>query len=104
MPVEMANSLLAEMRNGTRGGLLGYPAALTPREQDVLSLLVLGLTNKEIARKLHISSHGVKRLVANILAKSNTPSRTLAVAKALQDGWPVSGRFGPWSAHHATCR
>ncbi|WP_433273753.1 helix-turn-helix domain-containing protein [Actinosynnema sp. CS-041913] len=89
MPVTMANSLLAEVRNGPRGGVLPHPAALTAREQQVLSLLVQGMTNKQIARKLRISSHGVKRLVANILAKLNTPNRTLAVARALQDGWPA---------------
>ncbi|MFE2757725.1 LuxR C-terminal-related transcriptional regulator [Actinosynnema sp. NPDC059335] len=87
MPVKMANSLLAEVRGGARTGVVPFPASLTPREQQVLSLLVLGLTNKQIARKLRISSHGVKRLVANILAKLNTPNRTLAVAKALRDGW-----------------
>lgn len=87
MPVKMANSLLAEVRGGARTGVVPFPATLTPREQQVLSLLVLGLTNKQIARKLRISSHGVKRLVANILAKLNTPNRTLAVAKALRDGW-----------------
>jgi DNA-binding NarL/FixJ family response regulator len=90
MPVRMAHSLLAEVRGGARTGAVPYPTTLTPREQQVLSLLVLGMTNNEIARKLRISSHGVKRLVANILAKLHTPNRTLAVAKALQDGWAVA--------------
>ncbi|MBW4717986.1 helix-turn-helix transcriptional regulator [Saccharothrix obliqua] len=89
MPVGMAHSLLAGVRSGPRANALPPPPPLTAREQQVMSLLVEGMTNKQIARKLRISSHGVKRLVASILAKLNTPNRTLAVAKALQDGWPV---------------
>ncbi len=59
---------------------------LTPREQEVLILLVDGLSNKQIARRLSISVHGAKRLVANILAKLDCSTRTLAVAKALREG------------------
>jgi two-component system nitrate/nitrite response regulator NarL len=59
---------------------------LTPREQEALHLLVEGLSNKQIARRLDISEHGAKRLVANILSKMDCPNRTLAVAKALRDG------------------
>lgn len=59
---------------------------ITPREQEALALLVDGLSNKQIARRLQISEHGAKRLVANILAKMDCPNRTLAVARALRDG------------------
>jgi DNA-binding NarL/FixJ family response regulator len=66
---------------------LSYPQAtrITPREQQVLKLLVDGLSNKQIARKLEISEHGTKRLVANILAKLNCDNRTMAVAKVLRE-------------------
>ncbi|MCX4746058.1 LuxR C-terminal-related transcriptional regulator [Kitasatospora sp. NBC_01287] len=59
---------------------------LTPREQEVLPLLVDGLSNKQIARRLGISEHGAKRLVANILAKLDSPNRTCAVTRALREG------------------
>jgi DNA-binding NarL/FixJ family response regulator len=59
---------------------------ITPREQETLALLVDGLSNKQIARRLRISEHGAKRLVANILAKMDCPNRTLAVARAIRDG------------------
>jgi len=59
---------------------------LTPREHETLLLMVEGLSNKQIARRLSISEHGAKRLVANILSKMDCPNRTLAVAKALRDG------------------
>jgi two-component system, NarL family, nitrate/nitrite response regulator NarL len=58
---------------------------LSPREAEVLDLLVDGLSNKQIARALRISEHGAKRHVANVLMKLNCPNRTLAVARALQD-------------------
>jgi two-component system, NarL family, nitrate/nitrite response regulator NarL len=59
---------------------------LTPREHEALLLMVEGLSNKQIARRLGISEHGAKRLVANILSKMDCPNRTLAVAKALREG------------------
>ncbi|MEV6838823.1 LuxR C-terminal-related transcriptional regulator [Streptomyces sp. NPDC051133] len=59
---------------------------LTPREQQALVLLVDGLSNKQIGRRLGISDHGAKRLVGNILAKLDCPNRTSVVALALRDG------------------
>ncbi|MFD0626787.1 response regulator transcription factor [Streptomyces sanglieri] len=57
-----------------------------PREQQVLALLAQGFSNKQIARRIGISEHGAKRHVTNLLAKLNSPNRTLAVALALQEG------------------
>lgn len=59
---------------------------LTPREREVLALLVEGCSNKEIADRIAISPHGVKRIVANVLAKLNCPNRTSAAARALTEG------------------
>lgn len=87
MPATLLRSLMDEVRSdgnprnaGSQPGM-----TLTPRETDVLGLLVDGLSNKQIARRLGISSHGVKRLVSNVLAKLHCPNRTLAVAKAIRD-------------------
>lgn len=59
---------------------------LTPREMQVLECLAQGLSNKQVARRLAISEHGVKRLVGNVLAKFNCPNRTLAVVRAMEAG------------------
>jgi len=84
MPAMLANRLLTQARET---GLRPTAAPnLTPRERQVLQLLVEGLSNKQIARRLSISQHGVKRLVSNVLAKLNCPNRTQAVAVALTDG------------------
>jgi len=57
---------------------------LTPREHQVLALLVEGLTNPEIAETLIISRSTVKFHVSSILSKLKASGRTEAVATALQ--------------------
>jgi LuxR family transcriptional regulator, maltose regulon positive regulatory protein len=60
--------------------------ALTRRELEVLLHLAEGRTNPEIAARLQISHHTVKRHIANILAKLGLPSRTAAAAHAVRTG------------------
>jgi non-specific serine/threonine protein kinase len=73
------------------GDLQSCPApldaeALTPREREVLRLLVDGLADKEIAATLGISRHTVSNHVMAIRDKLAAPSRAGAVAIALRDG------------------
>jgi NarL family two-component system response regulator LiaR len=60
----------------------GY--SLTERELEILSLMVKGLTNPQIAEQLVISRSTVKFHVSAILSKLGVASRTEAVALALQ--------------------
>jgi DNA-binding NarL/FixJ family response regulator len=60
-------------------------AVLTTREREILALAGEGLTNKEIARRLHIELPTVKSHMHNILEKLHVRSRTEAAALAL---WP----------------
>ena len=60
--------------------------SLTPREKEVLYLLAEGLTNKAIARELHISEHTIKFHVNAIMGKLNAQSRTDAVVRATRLG------------------
>jgi NarL family two-component system response regulator LiaR len=55
---------------------------LTPRERDVLALLVEGLTNAEIAGRLGVSRSTVKVHVSNILSKLGVSSRGEAIGVA----------------------
>jgi DNA-binding NarL/FixJ family response regulator len=59
---------------------------LTDREREVLALLALGLANKAIARRLHVTDHTVKFHVGSILAKLEAASRTEAVTRAARRG------------------
>ena len=59
---------------------------LTPREIEVLRLLVEGLSNRAIASRLDISEHTVKYHVNAIMSKLNAQSRTEAVVRAARLG------------------
>lgn len=60
---------------------------LTDRELQVLRLVADGCSNEEIAARLTIAEHTVKRHVANIRAKLGAPSRTAAASYAIREGW-----------------
>jgi DNA-binding NarL/FixJ family response regulator len=90
------NELLARVRR-----LLPVPLAdgrtahkLTRRELDVLSLLVEGLSQPEIAEKLFISPKTVGKHIEHILGKLGVHSRAQAVALAVHDELLESQRDG----------
>lgn len=55
---------------------------LTPREQEVLTQLAAGKSNKEIAQKLGVSPNTVKTQIASLYQKLEVQRRTQAVQKA----------------------
>jgi DNA-binding NarL/FixJ family response regulator len=59
---------------------------LTPREAEVLRLIVEGASDREIAAALFISRYTVSRHVQNILNKLGLPSRTAAATYAVRNG------------------
>jgi DNA-binding NarL/FixJ family response regulator len=59
---------------------------LTGRQKEILRLVAQGLTNPEIAARLKLSDHTVKRHVANLLTKLNLSSRAAAAAYAGKEG------------------
>jgi two-component system, NarL family, nitrate/nitrite response regulator NarP len=56
---------------------------LTDREREVLDLLAKGMTNKEIAEKLFITTNTVKRHLKAVFEKLDVHTRSAAAAKAL---------------------
>jgi DNA-binding NarL/FixJ family response regulator len=65
-------------RKGAKG-----VGSLTDREQQVLKLLSAGLSNPEIAQRLHVSRNTAAHHVSHILTKLNLRNRTEVVAHAL---------------------
>src|SRR4051812_48694620 len=77
-----------------------YLHGLTPRELEVLGLLVEGCSNQEIARTLVVAPRTVAAHLEHVLAKLEAPTRTLAAVRAERDGLyvpalPHRRPFGP---------
>jgi DNA-binding NarL/FixJ family response regulator len=69
---------------------------LTPRQTDVLALLLQGKPNKLIARDLNVSVETVKDHVAAVLRALNVNSRTQAVLAVSQMQQQGGGRLPTW--------
>lgn|SRR5512145_787653 len=52
------------------------PIRLTPREAEIVRYVMLGESNKQIARRLGISNYTVRDHVSNLLKKSGVTSRS----------------------------
>jgi len=66
---------------------------LTPRQMEVLRLLVEGQTNQEIANDLGIGPGTVKSHVEHIIAKLGAADRTQAAVRAVQRGLIIPAAF-----------
>jgi LuxR family maltose regulon positive regulatory protein len=59
---------------------------ISQREHDVLNLIAIGASNREIADQLVIALPTVKKHISNILGKLNVTNRTQAIARARELG------------------
>lgn len=76
---KVASRLITRMREPVQ-------ETLSQREVEVLALVKDGLTNKEIGRKLHISTATVKTHLIHVFDKLDVSDRTAAVTVALERG------------------
>lgn len=60
---------------------------LTKRESEVLELISLGYTNKELAKGLSISEKTIEYHISSILKKTQSSKRTEAVTNAIKFKW-----------------
>jgi DNA-binding NarL/FixJ family response regulator len=64
---------------------------LTPREREIAALVAAGLSNKQIAARLHLTLGTVKHYVHQILDKTGLPGRVaIAIATAAQATTPTA--------------
>ena len=78
--VGMPRELLEEAEGGSEG-------VLSARELEILLLAAQGLSNRQIAARVHLAEGTVKRHLHNTYTKMEVGSRGEAVRKALHDEW-----------------
>jgi DNA-binding CsgD family transcriptional regulator len=86
------------VRVGARVGRPGYGDRLSPRELDVVRLLVEGRTSAQIARVLGLSPRTVEKHVHSAMRKRDASSRTALAVAAVESGDvppPQSGTAPP---------
>ncbi len=76
---EATQIMISEVRNP-----LSKRYQLTKREKEILSLMVEGLSNKEIAKRLTLSTSTIQFHITNILSKFGVSKRTAAIYLALK--------------------
>lgn len=77
---KIAERMMAHFSNPT-AKQSKYFTSLTPRENQVLTLVSKGLRNKEIATECNIQDKTVRNHVSNILSKLQVATRSEAIAK-----------------------
>lgn len=79
LPPNLTNSLFSQIVehaiSADKPSLIIESVRMTKREKQVIELISEGLTNKEVAQKLHLSTYTVKSHVHNILEKLALRSR-----------------------------
>jgi DNA-binding CsgD family transcriptional regulator len=90
-PEEVANRILADALRDhqAQGENWQRWQSLTPREQEVIALICLNYTTRQIAAKLHISPETVKTHAEHILIKFDAPDRKNL--RLMLSGWDFSG-------------
>ena len=83
MPPKVTASVVQMLAKLTKPS--AQPVSLSKREQELLALLVEGLTAKEIADRLSVSIHTTGTHTRNLFTKLGVHSRAAAVARALKE-------------------
>lgn len=84
--VGMPRTMLEESEGGSEG-------VLSVRELEILLLAARGLSNRQIATRIHLAEGTIKRHLANTYSKMGVGSRGEAARKALQEDWITVGEI-----------
>jgi DNA-binding NarL/FixJ family response regulator len=85
LPPPMTGTLFSQIANAAvqRGGAAALESVrMTQREREVIGLIAVGMSNKEIAQRLNIATHTVKSHVRNIMDKLALHTRLQIAAYA----------------------
>ncbi|HVH40266.1 MAG TPA: response regulator transcription factor [Gemmatimonadaceae bacterium] len=88
LPPQMIGTLFSQIaRDAVARGApeLLEAARMTPRERQVINLIAEGLSNKEIAARMHIATHTVKSHVRNVMEKLTLHTRLQIAAYAREE-------------------
>jgi DNA-binding NarL/FixJ family response regulator len=91
LAMQLLRNLAREQERSSRPDAEPPAPALTAQELEVLRLLALGQTNREIARNILSSVSTVKAHVHNAITKLEVSDRTQAAVRAIQLGLANSG-------------
>ena len=84
----VARKVLERFKQTKEEGKRGHELELlTEQETSVLKMAAKGMSNKDIARKLHLSVRTIESHLGSIFNKLAVGSRTEAVIEAMRKGW-----------------
>jgi len=84
-PRRVLSALIDRLLSPQGVGVPVAPPVLSPRERQVLDLIMTARTNREIAAKLGIEERTVKAYVANLLRKTGAENRVTLSAEATRE-------------------
>jgi DNA-binding CsgD family transcriptional regulator len=90
--------LVLERESNTRADATRWSERfhLTNRERETVSLLLKGLTSKEIATEMNISPNTVKSFLKLAMVKVGAPNRTALIARILEQASLVAVTVSSW--------
>lgn len=92
----LTGSLMSRLRGGNAPADPRY-SQLSPQEKRVLDLVAEGLTNRQIAERLHLAEKTIKNYVSSLLHKLGFERRTEAAVYSAQRKLPPAGPGSSWS-------
>jgi DNA-binding NarL/FixJ family response regulator len=101
-PRRLLSLLIERLLSQPGAGVTALAPVLSPRERQVLDLIMVARSNREIAEELGIEERTVKAYVASLLRKTGADNRVSLSVQATQDSlrelrWPIPPR-APGSA------
>ncbi len=105
LPPEMTGTLFSQIARDAvvRGRTDAMDSVrMTQREREVIDLIAEGLSNKEIASRLHIATHTVKSHVRNIMEKLTLHTRLQIAAYAHHVEGPTETSSWPFTSVRAS--